>query len=537
MDYKKLAELLYPDIDKTIEDYEKKYPERNLPEGAEVVRFAPSPTGRIHLGNLFAAFTPEVFARQSNGVFILRIEDTDDKRAIENGIELIYNDLKDYEYKIDENPIDGGEYGPYIQSERKDIYSCFAKHLVSIGRAYPCFCSEEEISFIREKQEKRKARVGYYGRYARCRNLSLEEIETKLKDKKPYTIRLKSLGDFNKKIIHKDRVKGTITIPDNDIDHILVKSDGIPPYAFAHVVDDYLMKTTTVTRDDWYVSSLPYHLEIWHAFGFKPPKYAHLLPINVKEGDTIRKISKRKDPEAAISFYHEKGVPKEAIKLYFATLLNSNFEGWYLQNKDKDYAEFEFTFEKMSKTGPLFDIEKLINISKNFLSELDAKEMYYRLWNWSKEFDSEFNELIDKYKEYTIDILNIERSGNKPRKDFAFYSEIKDSIWYMYDELYLNDMVNNKDVNYDIVNSYIDKYYNIDDDKQTWFDKIKKLAEEFGYASDMNQYKENPNNFKGSIADLSNMIRVAITSKSQTPDLYEIMKLLGTERIKERINN
>ena len=538
MDYKKLADLLYPNA-KDIEYYENLYPERNLKDGVEVCRFAPSPTGRVHMGNLFASFIPEVFAHQSGGIFILRIEDTDQVRILDNGIELIYNDLKTYKYQIDESPLDGGNYGPYVQTERKDIYESYAKYLVSIGRAYPCFCSAEDLDAMRERQNKRKEQIGYYGHYAKCRNLSYDEVKEHLNHGDKFVLRLKSMGDPNKKFIFKDLVKGTIELPENNVDQVLIKSDGIPPYAFAHVVDDHLMHTTIVTRDDSYISSVPYHLELWDAFGFKKPKFAHLLPINKKDGDIIRKISKRKDPEAAISYHHEKGIPVEAVKLYFATLLNSNFEGWFLQNPDKSYHDFKFTFDKMSKTGSLFDMDKLINISKNYLSRLKASEVFDLLDEWSKEFDTNFNELINKYKDYTINVLNIEREQKKPRKDFAFYSEIKPQIWYMFDELFENveyDFgIKSLDEVKNVINLYASKYFDENDDKDTWFNKIKALSDECGYASDMKAYKENPDNFKGSVADVSNMIRVALTTKTTTPDLYEIMRLLGKTRVINRL--
>ena len=313
MTNKDLADLLYPNITKTIEDLEKMYPSRELTEGAEVCRFAPSPTGRMHMGNLFASFLPEVIAHQSNGVFILRIEDTDEKRAIDNGIELILEDLEHYNYKVDEHPNIGGNYGPYIQTKRAEIYHIVAKYLVSICRAYPCFCSEEDLNEMRQKQERKKARIGYYGAYAKCRNLTFEEIKKRIENGEKWVLRLKSMGDFNKKFKFKDLIKGTLELPENDMDQVLVKSDGIPPYAFAHVCDDHFMRVTTVTRDDSYISSVPYHLELWDACGFKAPKFAHLLPLNIKEGNIIRKISKRKDPEAAVSFYHERGIPVEAI--------------------------------------------------------------------------------------------------------------------------------------------------------------------------------------------------------------------------------
>lgn len=539
MTNKDLAELLFPDVTKTIEDYEKMYPERNLEEGAYVTRFAPSPTGRLHMGSLFASFVPEVFARQTNGVFILRIEDTDSKREIENGTELILSDLKDNDYKIDENPIDGGAYGPYIQTERKEIYRTFAKHLVAIGRAYPCFCTEEDLAHMREEEESRKERIGYYGKHAKCRNLTYEEVKAHLDKGDKFVIRLKSLGDFNKKLIFKDLIKGTIAIPENDLDQVLLKSDGIPPYAFAHVVDDHLMRVTHVTRDDSYISSVPYHVELWNAFGFKLPKFAHLLPLCVKEGETVRKISKRKDPEAAVSFYHERGIPKEAIKMYFATLLNSNFEEWYLQNQDKSYRDFTFTFNKMSKSGPLFDLEKLLNISRNYISKLTKDEVYKNLLEWTGTYDKEFNNILVKYEDYTKNVLNIEREQKKPRKDYSCYSDIKNQIFYMYDELYNPTSyewgkIDDKNEIIKILKTYMEKYFNITD-KEAWFNNIKTLTDELGYCSNMKEYKENPDKYKGSVADISTVIRVALTSRSMTPDLYEIMKLLGKDRIKERI--
>lgn len=539
-DNEKLAELLYPDVRLTIDDLEKKYPKRNLDEKAEVCRFAPSPTGRMHMGNLFASFVPERFAHQSNGIFILRIEDTDDKRAIDDGINLIMQDLKEYNYKVDEGPNSGGEYGPYIQSQRKEIYHIVAKYLVSIGRAYPCFCSEDDLTHMREHQEHKKERIGYYGRYAKCRNLSYDEVKVHLDNGDKWVLRLKSMGDFNKKIVFKDLIKGTIELPENDIDQVLIKSDGIPPYAFAHVCDDHFMRVTIVTRDDSYISSVPYHLELWDACGFEKPKFAHLLPLNKKDGEVVRKLSKRKDPEAAVAFYHEKGIPTEAVKLYFATLLNSNFDGWFLQNQDKDYREFSFSFNKMCTSGgSLFDIEKLLNISKNYLSRLKAEEVFANLDNWSKEFDNEFNQLIKQYRDYTISVLNIEREQKKPRKDFACYSEIKENIWYMYDELF-------SDVDFDfsflkheedarkIVSTYLSDFFDINDDKETWFNKIKELTLKMGYNTNMKEYKENPDEFRGSIADISNVIRVSLTTKLTTPDLFEIIKLLGNERVCER---
>lgn len=539
MNYKELAELLYPEVTTTIEDLEKMYPERNLPEGAEVCRFAPSPTGRMHMGNMYAAFIPEVFAHQSNGVFILRIEDTDEKRSIENGIEHIVNDLGEFNYIIDESPVTGGNYGPYKQRDRLNIYHTVAKYLVSIGRAYPCFCTEEELTEMRTHQEDIKDRIGYYGHYAKCRNLSMEEIKKHLENKDKWVLRLKSMGDFNKKVEFNDLIKGKLELPENDIDQVLIKSDGVPPYAFAHVCDDHYMRVTTVTRDDSYISSLTYHLEIWDACGFKAPKFAHLLPLNKKDGDKVRKISKRKDPEAAVAFYHERGIPVEAIKLYFATLVNSNFEEWFMANPDKTYKDFKFTFDKMSTSGSLYDLEKLINISKNYISRLKAEEVFNLVDVWSRTYDKEFNELINKYKDYTINVLNIEREVERPRKDIESFSAVKREIGYMYDELFFNEekTFERKDFySKELLEYYIDNVYDEADDKQTWFNKIKEMCPKFGFASETKEYKKNPENYKGSVAHACEVIRVSVTNRTMTPDLYEILKLLGKDRIKERIS-
>lgn len=539
MNYKELAELLYPEVTTTIEDLEKMYPERNLPEGAEVCRFAPSPTGRMHMGNMYAAFIPEVFAHQSNGVFILRIEDTDEKRSIENGIEHIVNDLGEFNYIIDESPVTGGNYGPYKQRDRLNIYHTVAKYLVRIGRTYPCFCTEEELTEMRTHQEDIKDRIGYYGHYAKCRDLSMEEIKKHIENKDKWVLRLKSMGDFNKKVEFNDLIKGKLELPENDIDQVLIKSDGVPPYAFAHVCDDHYMRVTTVTRDDSYISSLTYHLEIWDACGFKAPKFAHLLPLNKKDGDKVRKISKRKDPEAAVAFYHERGIPVEAIKLYFATLVNSNFEEWFMANPDKTYKDFKFTFDKMSTSGSLYDLEKLINISKNYISGLKAEEVFNLVDAWSRTYDKEFNELINKYKDYTINVLNIEREVERPRKDIESFSAVKREIGYMYDELFFNEekAFERKDFySKELLEYYIDNVYDEADDKQTWFNKIKEMCPKFGFASETKEYKKNPENYKGSVAHACEVIRVSVTNRTMTPDLYEILKLLGKDRIKERIS-
>lgn len=545
MTNKDLAELIFPNITKTIEDYEKIYPERNLPEGAMVTRFAPSPTGFVHMGSLLASFISSKAAKDTKGVFYLRIEDTDQKREVPNGIEGIVKDLKNFEIHIDEGALSReesiGEYGPYIQSERKEIYHAFIKHLISIGMAYPCFCSEEHLAEIREMQEATKSRIGYYGRYAVCRNIKIEEAYTRIKNGEKFIIRLKSPGDFEKKIVVNDLVKGKIEFPENDLDIVIMKSDGLPTYHFAHLVDDHLMRTTHVTRGDEWVSSLPIHQQLFQVFGFNPPKYAHLSPILKQEGETKRKLSKRKDPEAAMSYYAKLGIPIKAVHLYLMTIANTNFEQWYDQNKDKTLDDFKFDFKKISASGSLFDVEKLINISRNYISFLSAEEVYDNVYNWSSTYDPNLHELLEKYKEYTINIFSIERYQKKPRKDYESWSSIKKNIWYMYDELFIPNTYDFQKIKdheeiSKILTTYLDKYYQESDDKETWFNKIKELTDELGYCSNMKEYKENSDKYKGSVADISTVIRVALTSSSMTPDLYEIMKLLGPNRIKSRID-
>ena len=545
MTYKDLADLIFPNITKTVADYEKIYPERNLPEGAMVTRFAPSPTGFVHMGSLLASFISNKAAKDTNGVFYLRIEDTDGKREVENGIEGIVEDLNNFKIKIDEGVLSRtesiGKYGPYIQSERKEIYHAFIKHLLELGMAYPCFCTEEQLDETRKMQEATKSRIGYYGRYAVCRHLKLEEAYERIKNGEKFIIRLKSPGNFEKKVIVNDLVKGKIEFPENDLDIVIMKSDGLPTYHFAHLVDDHLMRTTHITRGDEWVSSLPIHIQLFQMFGFNPPKYAHLSPIMKQDGDTKRKLSKRKDPEAAMSYYAELGIPVDAVHLYLMTIANTNFEAWYDQNKDKSIDDFKFDFKKISSSGALFDLEKLINISRNYISYLKAEEVFENLSNWSKTYDLELYELINKYKEYTINIFSIERYQKKPRKDYESWSSIKKHIWYMYDELFTDvnyswgSITDKEEINKILV-TYLNKYYNEIDDKDTWFNKIKELSDELGYASNMKDYKENPDNYKGSVADISTVIRVALTTSTMTPDLYEIMHLLGKDRITNRIN-
>ena len=546
MTNKDLAELIFPNITKTIEDYEKMYPKRDLPDDAIVTRAAPSPTGYTHMGTLFQAFISKKAAKDTNGVFFIRIEDTDRERLVEDAVDVITTDLRYFEVTPDEGVISSneeiGNYGPYTQSDRKEIYQAFMKHLLEQGLAYPCFCTKEEKEEMTSSQEKRKDRIGYYGRYAKCRKIPVNDAYEKIKNGEPFTLRLKSPGDFNKKIIVNDLIKGKISFPENDMDIVIMKQDGLPTHHFAHLVDDHLMHTTHVIRGDEWLSSLPTHIQLFQVFGFEAPKYAHISPILKEDNGVKRKLSKRKDPEAQMSYYREKGIPVKAVELYLMTLANTNFEQWWDANKDKTIDDFKYDFKKTSKSGGLFDIEKLHNISKNYLARIKATEFYDMLINYAKDYDKEFYEIITKHKDLTIGLLNIEREQKKPRKDYASFSEVKELVWYMYDELFNNHeknyeftSVTDKDEIIKIMNSYIQKYYDENDDQSIWFDKIKDLSEEFGYAREVKEYKENPSKYKGHVGDISMVIRVALTTKTMTPNLYDIMKLFGKERIVARI--
>ena len=547
MTNKELADLMFPDVHHDVDYYENLYPKRNLPEGAVVSRFAPSPTGFVHMGSLLTAFIASKVPKDTNGVFYLRIEDTDGKRSVENGVQGIIDDLKNFDIKIDEGVVSEteqiGKYGPYIQSERREIYHAYAKHLVEEGLAYPCFCTQEELDETRKMQGLNKERIGIYGSYAKCRFLTNEERVLKIKNGEPYIVTLKSPGDFNKKISFNDLVRGRIEFPENDMDVVLIKSDGLPLYHFAHVIDDHLMRTTHILRGEEWISSTPVHLQLFQVLGFDIPKYAHLgVVMKIDEDGTRRKLSKRKDPEAAVSYYHEQGIPVEAVKLYLMTIANSNFEGWWDQNPTLGIDDFKFDFKKMSVSGTLFDLEKLLNISRNYISRLSKEDVYENTLNWALEFDHEFASILEKYKDYAMAIFNIEREQKKPRKDYESFSTIKNQIWYMFDEYFTGNLVYNFDKIKDkneiatILKTYISKYYDENDDKDTWFNKIKELTDELGYCSNMKEYRNNPDNYKGSVADISTVIRVAMTTSTMTPDLYEILRLLGKKRIEDRIN-
>lgn len=546
MDFNELADLIFPNA-KDIEYYEEKYPERNLKEGAMVTRFAPSPTGFIHIGGLFGSIIDRKLAEQTEGVFILRVEDTDQKREIENGVMQIVEGLKAFDIVPDEGVIseneEKGEYGPYKQSERKDIYQAYAKSLIKQGLAYPCFCTPEELEEIRAKQEAAKIRPGYYGVWAKYRTLPIDEAVEKIKNGEHYIIRFKSQGREDRRIKHKDSIKGNIEFPENDQDIVIIKADGLPTYHFAHAVDDHLMRVTHVIRGDEWVSSLPLHLELFRALGFKPPKYAHTATIMKDDNGSKRKISKRKDPEAAVSYYHEQGIPSDAVVEYLLNIANSSFEPWRRANKDKDIKEFELQLNKMSVSGAVFDMVKLLDVSKNVISKYSAEKIYEETLKWASKYEEELAKILSENKEYSIKVLNIERGKAKPRKDISKWSDVKETIKYMYEEEY-NKMdeyefqnISNKEEIKDIVNSYIESYFDISDDKDTWFNKMKDLSESKGYAREVKAYKQEPEKYKGHVGDISTVIRVVLTTKHNTPDLYEIMQVLGKENVVKRITN
>ncbi|MBR2708159.1 MAG: glutamate--tRNA ligase [Bacilli bacterium] len=542
MDRKEYADFLLK-TEHDYEYYEKKYPKRDLKDGAMVTRLAPSPTGFVHLGSLDVGFVDRIMASQSDGICYLRIEDTDTKRTVENGINEIIDSLDKFGITFDEGVTkDGeiGEYGPYIQSKREDIYKAFAKKLIIEDKAYPCFCSHEDVEHIKEVQTKNKEQIGYYGRWAKCRKLTMEDVIEKVNNGEKYIIRLKSRGNPNHRVKFRDEIVGKMEIPQNNQDLIIIKSDGLPTYHFAHAVDDHLMGTTHVIRGEEWLASLDKHIDLFENLGFELPKYAHISTLMVDDNGTRRKLSKRKDPWAAVSYYHKQGIPNEALVLYMATITNSNFEMWMNQNKDKSYKDFEFSFKKMPKGGTMYDYDKIINISKNFISTLKAEDVYNRALEYALEYDKELYDLLIKYKDYSIGVFNIEREQKKPRKDIATFSDVRDQVWYMYDELYKPSnyewqKVTDKDEIINVVSTYLDKY-DENDDKDTWFNKMKEVASTLGYASEMKLYKENPDNYKGSIADFSTILRVTLTSKSNTPDLYEIMRLFGEKRMKERLD-
>ena len=546
MDNQKLADLLFPEVVNTPEYYEEKFPYRKLPNKAEVTRMAPSPTGFIHLGNLYSALADERIAHRNGGVFYLRIEDTDEKRKVDGAVETIINVLRYFDIEFDEGAgFDDTDprnaYVPYFQRQRVEIYHTYAKSLVERGLAYPCFCTEEELDKVRAKQEEDKVLTGYYGEYATCRNLSYEEIEANIKAGKPYVLRLRSQGSPDKEITFVDAIKGEIKLPENIHDIVLLKKDGIPTYHFAHAIDDHLMRTTTVVRGGEWLASAPIHYELFHLLGFKMPAYAHTAHLMKFDEETggKRKLSKRKDPELSLDYYRKDGYHPYTMKVYLLTLLNSNFEEWHEKFPDKDINEFPFSVEKMNQSGALFDKDKLHNICKNELSKLSEEELYDFLYDWAKENEPENVEKWFGNREKMLQILRLYMGvgAKRRRKDLMYAKQIFELISYFFDGESAEEMDEFKldeDMVSKILKSYLAKYDH-NDDNSVWFNKLKEIADEHGFASDMKAYKANPENFKGNVSDIAEAVRIAVTGRANTPDLWTIVHIMGEEQMTERI--
>ena len=546
MDNQKLADLLFPEVVNTPEYYEEKFPYRKLPNKAEVTRMAPSPTGFIHLGNLYSALADERIAHRNGGVFYLRIEDTDEKRKVDGAVETIINVLRYFDIEFDEGAgFDDTDprnaYGPYFQRQRVEIYHTYAKSLVERGLAYPCFCTEEELDKVRAKQEEDKVLTGYYGEYATCRNLSYEEVEANIKAGKPYVLRLRSQGSPDKEITFVDAIKGEIKLPENIHDIVLLKKDGIPTYHFAHAIDDHLMRTTTVVRGGEWLASAPIHYELFHLLGFKMPAYAHTAHLMKFDEETggKRKLSKRKDPELSLDYYRKDGYHPYTMKVYLLTLLNSNFEEWHEKFPDKDINEFPFSVEKMNQSGALFDKDKLHNICKNELSKLSEEELYDFLYDWAKENEPENVEKWFGDREKMLQILRLYMGvgAKRRRKDLMYAKQIFELISYFFDGESAEEMDEFKldeDMVSKILKSYLAKYDH-NDDNSVWFNKLKEIADEHGFASDMKAYKANPENFKGNVSDIAEAVRIAVTGRANTHDLWTIVHIMGEEQMTERI--
>ena len=542
MDYQALADLLFPNVTETPEEVEGRFPKRQVPEGAVITRMAPSPTGFVHLGNLVQGMISERMAHQSGGVLFLRVEDTDAKREVPGAVEVLISSLKHYHINFDEGAtIDGdsGDYGPYRQRQRAAIYHVFAKKLVSEGKAYPCFCTEEELSALREQQEANKETTGYYGKYAIWRDRSLEEIKQQLDAGNPWVLRFKSMGSIENQFKFDDLVKGKLTITENNVDHVLLKSDGIPTYHFAHAVDDHLMQTTHVVRGDEWLPSLPFHIQLFQALGFKLPKYVHIGPLMKMDGTSKRKLSKRKDPELALTYYKAEGFPVQAMREYLMTVLNSNFEDWRRANPDADIETFKFSPKKLNPAGSLFDYAKLVDVSKNVISRMSAEEVYGLLTAWAEEFDSDFAQKLKADPDFATRILTIGRGGKKPRKDMATWQEAKPYMGFFYDE-YLEAPCFDEKFDKAVIRSALTKFlerFNFQDDANTWFDKVKEITTELGFTTDMKAYKADPSAYPGTVADISTFLRLAVTGKTNSPDLYTVMQILGYDATVSRIRN
>lgn len=546
MEPQKLAKLLFPKGTLTMDDLEEKYPQRSLPEGAAVTRFAPSPTGFLHVGGLFPSMVDERLSHRTDGVFILRIEDTDDKRKVPGAVEEILTGLRAYGVTFDEgvalsgdgNITETGDYGPYTQRQRVPVYHACARFLVEQGVAYPCFCTENELAAMREKQEEEKANFGYHGKWAVCRDLTLPEIEGRLNAGTPYVLRLRSPQESGPKIILDDLCRGRIEMPENDVDHVLLKSDGVPTYHFAHAVDDHFMRVTHVVRGDEWLATYPLHHQLFDLLGFRRPKYVHMAPLMKQDGESRRKLSKRKDPEAALSYYAENGYPAAALREYIMTLLNSNFEDWRRANPDAVLEDFPFAVKKLGSQGPLFDLDKLFDVCRNIISRMGAGEVYEQVKAWSRRFDPEFHALWVRDPETTKRILSIGRGGKKPRKDITLWKDIPSYTDFFYPERFVPYAGIPKGLSHEDFHAVLQAYqtvYDPEDDMSLWFQKIKDMGEALGFCPDVKTYKNDPGEWKGSVADVSMALRVAVTGREMSPDLYECMKILGKDLVLERI--
>lgn len=545
-DYEILAEKIFPDVLQTVDDLEKRFPKRDLKEGAMVTRFAPSPTGFLHTGSLFTSLVSYRFAKQSGGVFYIRLEDTDTKREVSgSGAELleqlkVFGITPDEGYLSDELEI--GNYGPYKQSNRADIYKVVIKDLIKRGRAYPCFATQEELQEMRAKQEANKEIPGYYGKYAIYRNTPLQEQLQLIDSGKPYIIRFKSMGNHENKIKIHDEIRGDLELTENDQDIVILKSDGLPTYHFAHLVDDHFMRTTHITRGEEWLSSLPIHLELFASMGWEAPKYAHLPVIMKLDNGNRRKLSKRKDNEAAVSYFLEQGYPKYGFIEYLLTLANSNYEMWREQNIDKDKYDFVLSFDKMSLDGALFDFKKVQNISKELMARRTTEEIVSEALDWSSKYSKELYDLICSDKAYFSEIMSIERNKDKPRKDYEKYSDILPIINFFYDKYY-NELIKhlewNEAINKDDIKALLVDYrdnMNLDLDEEAWFNDIKALGMRHNFCDSVKVWKKNKEAYKGHVGDVSEILRIAITGKKQSPNLYYVLKILGKDRSVERIN-
>lgn len=554
MDYNRLAELLFPQIQKTPQEYEEMYPPRTLPEGAKVTRLGPSPTGFIHLGNLYGAFADERLAHQSGGVFYLRIEDTDDKRYVDGAVETIIDSLRFFGIQFDEGATrsgDVGDYGDYTQSHRGPIYQCFAKKLVSEGKAYPCFLTEQEIGEIRAQQEEEKVTPGIYGRYARCRDWSFEQVQEALQAGRSYVIRLKSDGRESvpeksgedasvRRVEVVDAIRGRLTMPENFMDTVILKATGIPTYHFAHVIDDHLMRTTHVVRGAEWLSSLPVHVELFEKLGWEMPVYCHTAQLmKLDEQGNRRKLSKREDPELSLDYYRRQGYHPEAVREYLLTILNSDFEEWRIANPDAPVDEFRFTTEKMSSSGALFDLNKLNDISKDVLLKIPADRIYEFLSDWSREFAPEYSNMFED-REYMLEILDLGRGDKKPRKDLIYARQIVEFISYFFDKQFRREDPIPAEVPQEDVNTILSSYlstYDHSDDQSRWFDKIREIATELGYAAKPKDFKKHPEEYKGHVGHVSTVIRIALMGRAQSPDVWTIQQIMGEEKVRARISD